>query len=36
MKIAAAAIEHQRHLEYSSILLNLFYDKLNQYEVYRI
>lgn len=36
MKIAAAAIEYQTHPEHSDILLKLFYDKLNEYEIYRI
>lgn len=36
MKIATAAVEHQTHLEHNDILLKLFYDKLNKYEIYRI
>lgn len=36
MKIAAGAIEHQTHPDHSGILLKLFYNKLNEYEIYRI
>lgn len=36
IRIAAVTIEHQTHLEHSGMLLKLFYDKLNEYEIYRI